>query len=246
VVHALVTVHEATLIEECERTQRFVPLPVTYLFVGPRDSSLVPPDVDVIVARDHSPNYEDRPSFYDFTGWFAAARHGLLPADPFLVCLQYDMRVQHPRLMELVFDALVAGGPVAFTPGHQAAGNWMLGIKGFASRFNEGMAVKGVDPAGFPPFNEWPSTQGTAWRASDLVEFMEWFEPLFDVWRDDLWAGHLAERSVWAWMMTTGRPASFLPGMIVHENRDVHGTCALMAGRSDVWEARSAAFGMVG
>lgn len=239
---AYVTVHDAALVAACEAAGPFASLDIVYLFVGAR----TPPDgVDLVVARDHSPNYEHWPQFYDFTGWYVLAHHGLLRTDR-LVTLQYDMTVTDPTLPERVLALLDAGpGPVAFVAGHYSARNWMLALSGFAETFNSGMAVKGVDPNAFPPFEEWPSTQGMAWRRDDFEEFMAWFEPLFPVWADNVWAGHLAERSVWAWMMATGRPARFLPNMVRHDHGDVHGTCALMAGRADVHAAKAATFGRV-
>lgn len=237
------TVHDEALIGECEAAGRFGNLRRTYVFVGPR-AARGRPNPRVVIARNYVPNVEQWPQFYDFTGWFALAKHGLIRSKQILT-MQYDMIVHDaPTLAAQATDMLAAApGPVAFVPGHRSAGNWMLMIPGFEETFNGGMATVGVDPGMFPPFEEWPSTQGMAWRRDDLVEFMGWFEPLFEVWQGDVWAGHLAERSVWAWMMSTGRGPRFLPGLVAHEGRDLHGTCALMAGYHDVWAERSATFG---
>lgn len=240
------TVHDWPLIEACEQSGQFGTLPRSYVFVGPRPVDRLvgwtPPRV--LVARDYDPNYERFPSFYDFTGWFVLARHGLVRSERILT-LQYDMHVADPvGLASAAIAALdAAPGPVAMVAGHRSAGNWMLLLAGFEATFNAGMAAIGIDPAAFPPFEEWPTTQGMAWRRDELVEFMAWFEPLFEVWAGDVWAGHLAERSVWAWMMSTGRGPRWLGGYVVHEGRDVHGTCSLMAGRADVHAERAATFG---
>jgi hypothetical protein len=244
VIEAYVTVHDAALLAACEASGQFGALPRTYTFVGPRPApAFVSPRV--VVARDFDPNYEQHPSFYDFTGWFVLARHGLIAAER-IVTLQYDMHVADPVGFASAALAMLDAepGPVAFVPGHRSAGNWMLWLAGFEATFNAGMAAVGVDPGTFPPFEEWPTTQGMAWRRDELVEFMDWFEPLFGVWAGELWAGHLAERSVWAWMMATGRAPRYLHGYVVHEGRDVHGTCSLMAGRADVHAERAATFGV--
>lgn len=243
-IQAFITVHDVMLVAACEAEGRFAAVPHTYLFVGPRSVEPWPDDVDVFVARGHEPNYEHLPHFYDFTGWFVLGHfvdRGL--ADGHWLMIQYDHLISDPTAVTGV-DATLddCDGPIAFVAGHRSAHNWMLLIPGFEEAFNAGMSVVGVNPADFPGFDEWPTTQGTAWRASDLAEFMRWFEPLFDFWADNIWAGHLAERSMWAWMMATGRPARYASGL-AHEGRDCHGTCSLMAGNIDVHSARAATFG---
>lgn len=242
-VEALITIHDQDLLLEREEEGRFAGLSRTWLFVGRRPVDWVPHNVKLHVSRDWSPNYERYPAFYDFTGWWTASFPTVIRAEH-VICLQDDMTVLDERLADRCAALLgAAPGPVAFTAGHYSARNWMLMINGFAEAFNAGMAAVGVDVGAFPAFEEWPTTQGTAWRTEDLRAFMAWFEPLFTVWADDVWAGHLAERSMWAWMMSRGCPARFLPNVISHEARDLHGTGALMAGMADVHAARAATFG---
>jgi hypothetical protein len=245
VLEAWITIHDVALIEACEAEGRFAAIPHRYVFVGPRPVEGLPQDAEVIVARAWEPNVEQYPSFYDFTGWFVLGQMldaGAIDGGHWLM-IQYDHILRDPAAFPFVDDALAdAGGPIAFVPGHRLAQNWMLLIPGFEEAFNAGMAVVGINPADFPDFNEWPSTQGTAWRARDLADFMRWFEPLFDFWAPNVWAGHLAERSVWAWMMSTGLPARYASGL-AHEGRDCHGTCSLMAGNHDAYASRSLTFG---
>lgn len=240
-MHAYITVHDQQLILDCEKEGRFADLEAhTYLFVGPRPVHKLQGRLPVIVSRLWDHNYEDHPNFYDFTGWWTLARHAL--AQPRFLTVQYDHQLHDPELATKADALLDQGGPVAYVAGHRQANNWMLLIDGFEAAFNAGMTAVGINPADFPDFNEWPSTQGMAWRRDDFCEFMAWFEPLFNVWADNVWAGHLAERSVWAWMMATGRPAIYGSGL-VHEGRDCHGTCSLMGGDSATWSQRQLTFG---
>lgn len=239
-MHAYVTVHDRRLVIDCERTGRFAAVAHTYLFVGPRSVRHVQGCAPFVVAREWPDNYEHLPDFYDFTGWWVLARHRL--TEPRFLTVQYDHQLHDPDLAANADVLLDRGGPVAYVAGHKYANNWMLLIDGFEATFNHGMTAVGINPGDFPDFNEWPSTQGMAWNRDDFYEFMTWFEPLFDVWADCIWAGHLAERSVWAWMMATGRPAVYGSGL-VHEGRDCHGTCSLMSGNSEVWSQRQLTFG---
>lgn len=237
-LETLVTIHDQSLVDQCEAEARFVNVkPYRYLFVGPR-----PVDRDVIVARDHTPNFEHYPQFYDFTGWWAVARHGLATADR-LICLQYDHVVPGP-IDVAVNDELDRHPMVAFVAGHRAAGNFMLNLGGFDDAYQAGLAVVGAPPMeSWPDFNEWPSTQGTAWRTEAFCEFMEWVTPLFDLWHDNVWAGHLMERMPKAWLVATGQEPAYLHGAVIHEGRDCHGTCRLMAGDTAEYQRRAATFG---
>lgn len=241
----LVTIHDQDLLLECEASGQFDGLPRTYLFVGPRPVDKLTSEHRTLVVRDHQPNFEHYPQFYDFTGWWAACHHGLIDADR-VVCVQYDMLIADvdivKRCDELLDDPDTS--MVAFTAGHRLADNWMLLLDGFQEMFDEGMRRVGVNHQEmWPFFNEWPSTQGTAWRTTDLTQFMEWVTPLFDVWHGDVWAGHLMERTVKPWTVIDGRPEAYLGGVITHLNRDCHGTCARMGGRLDVYAERAATFG---
>jgi len=240
-VEVFVTIHSQDLLIEREAEARFARVPHRYVFVGPRPVDRLS-GLNAIVAREWAGNREHLPAFYDFTGWFILAKYVLTAADN-VILLQDDMTILDDGLVDRCDRLLAeAPGPVAFNAGYASAGNWMLAIAGFAEAYNAGMATVGVDPS-FPPFDAWPSTQGMAWRMEDLELFMDWFEPLFDVWADNIWAGHLAERSVKAWCVVSGKPERLLPGVISHESRDLHGTGALMRGDRHTYERRAATFG---
>lgn len=242
-VEAYVTIHDQDLLLECEASGQFDAISHTYGFVGPRPVDRIPADVKLVVARDYTPNHEDKPSFYDFTGWHVLAAHDLIDADR-IVCLQYDMRISDNEIGARCSSLLdAAPGPIAFTAGHRLADNWMLLLDGFHRTFDVGMARLGVDQTSWPFFNEWPSTQGMAWRTDEFQAFMMWIEPLFEIWADSVWAGHLMERTVKAWCVTQGVDEQYLGGVMVHENRDCHGTCALMGGRIETYLERTATFG---
>lgn len=235
-VEAFVTIHDQDLLLDCERSGQFASLSHTYLFVGPRPVDRVPRGVKMVVARDYAGNVEHLPSFYDFTGWHVLARHDLIDAEH-VICLQYDMTVDVPDLAEQCAAILHSErGMIAFTSGPRS--HWMLRVPGFEDAYQRGMAEKGIDTDAWPPVRRWPTTQGTAWRAETLVDFMGWFEPLFDVWADETLAGHLAERSVTVYSMTT-HPERYLTGVIKHQALDCHGTGALL--RTSLRKARSRA-----
>ncbi len=245
-IETYVTVHDSELLTECVNSGQFDDVSHTFVFVGPRpvDVRDFRRNAKVIIARNHTPNFEHLPAFYDFTGWWVLAKYGLIEADH-AIFIQYDMEITDPFIAERCAHRLnERPGPIAFTAGHNAAQNFMLLISGFERAYRSGMDLVDLNQDLWPEFNEWPSTQGTAWRTGEFVDFMLWFEPLFTYWADDLWAGHLAERTVKAWTMKTGDPERYLPGSIRHLSRDCHGTCSLMGGRADIHAERSATFGM--
>lgn len=241
-VEAFITVHDQVLVVEAERAGQFAGLSHTWLFVGHRPVERVPSDAKVVVARDHDPNIEHWPSLYDFTGWWTLAHHRLIDADD-VIFLQYDMHVVDPALADRC-ETLLAEKPgvVAFTAGHHQAGNFLLSCDGFDATYRAGLASLGVAMDGWPSFNEWPSTQGTAWDVVDFYDFMDWVTPALAVFAGSTWAGHLAERLVKAWCVARGCPESYLPGVISHAAADCHGTGALMRGDHGLYQARQASF----
>lgn len=238
-----VTVHDQDLLLACEEAGQFhlVKRP-TYLFVGQRPVDRVPGHVDMIVVRDLEPNMEHLPQFYDFTGWWALAKHGLITTDV-VVCLQYDMHVLDAAIQRRCERLLATGvDMVAMNAGYFGP-NWMLNIGGFEAAYRQALAVKGIEMNDWPKFDAWPSTQGTAWRGEALVDFMLWFEPLFEVLGDNVFAGHLAERTVKAYV-ETHNGCDYLLGVMQHLAVDCHGTGALMAGNRKLYEERAAVFGL--
>lgn len=242
IVETYITVHDQDLLLECERSGQFAQLSShTYLFVGHRPVDRIPADVKVIVARDYEPNMEHLPQFYDYTGWHVLAKHKLIKAR-YAIFLQYDMHINDEQLeVSCVARLAKRPGMIAFTAGHRLANNFMLLIPGFEADYRRGLAVKGVNMDAWPDFNEWPSTQGTAWRTELFNHYMGWFEPLFDVFAPSVWAGHLAERCVKAFSAISYKE-QYLVGAITHHAQDCHGTGALMRGDHGLYESRNAEF----
>jgi hypothetical protein len=237
---AYITIHDQDLILACEESGQFDLLSHTYMFVGHRPVDRLPEDLKVIVCRDYQPNVEQWPQFYDFTGWWTLTRHRLIEADH-TIMLQYDMTIIDPGI-EAKVDALLSAAPgmVAFNAGYWGP-NWMLHLPEFESTYRAGLLVHNIHPEHFPPFNEWPCTQGTAWRRETLTSFMRWFEPMFGIFKDHIFAGHLAERTVKAYHVVNF-PEQYLLGMIAHTAADMHGTGALMGGDWVTYEARNREF----
>lgn len=238
-----VTIHDEALIEQCEAAGQFDLFPNrTYLFVGRRPiTASTSSRYKVVVCQDFMPNYERYPQFYDFTGWWVLADHHLISADR-IVCLQYDMTIIDPDLPAKVDAALInQPGMIAFNAGYMGP-NWMLQLPTFEETYRAGLATVGVNPDDFHGFNEWPCTQGTAWTTKTFVDYMRWFTPMFEAFHDHIFAGHLAERTVKAYLAANGIPDQYMLGSIAHTAADCHGTGALMAGNREIYEARNAEF----
>jgi hypothetical protein len=241
-IEAYITIHDQDLLLECERSGQFEGLSHTYLFVGPRPIDRIPSDVKVVVSRDYQPNYEYLPQFYDYTGWFTLARHNLIESK-FAIMIQYDHFLAVADAPERCMEALQGGaGVVAFVPGYY--NNWYLQIEGFAEVLQACSLACGVDlPAleAANPFNQWPSTQGTAWNVDYFKAFMEWVHPIFDLAQEHVLAGHAAERMLNIYTKITSEPA-YLPGLFRHDSKDCHGTSDFMRGDMDSFERKNREF----
>lgn len=241
-IEAYITIHDSALIEKCEEEGHFSHISHTYLFVGPREVR-VSDNVKVIVSRDYSPNYEQYPHFYDFTGWFVLANNNLIKTDN-AIFLQYDHVDIHSDIETVTESALKKTPMVSFVPA--SSYYFTLDMPNFYKKQIEAVWACGFDLPTLikqKPFAVWPSTQGTAWETSEFNKFMKWFEPAFDVLKDELYAGHLAERMVHTYLMCTDQTFIPIEGMVRHQSLDSHGTMAHSAGNFESFNSKSLTFG---
>lgn len=237
-----VTVHDSSIIDRCEEEGRFAALDHAYLFVGPRSVD-VRDGVEVIRCSDFEPNYEHLPHFYDFTGWFVLVRHGLIESEK-VIFLQYDHSVIDATIESQTSALLDAYPMISYVPAVREL--WTLDLPNFYEIQIDGIAKCGDDWPNLErehPFDMWPTTQGTAWRTKQFVEFMMWFEPAFEAFRNDAYAGHLAERMIQPFLMKHSLKAGFLAGAVLHESLDCHGTRDLAFGNLDSFNNKQLSFG---
>ena len=242
-VETFVTIHDQDLVLECIDSGKFKDVDPTYLFVGSKPVDRIPPTVKLVVCRDYTPNVEQLPHFYDFTGWYVLGKHGLIKTDD-VVFLQYDHSIHDCDLIARTSSMLGLYPMVAYVPA--TFDMWTLQLSGFYEQQVAGVRRCGADWSTLlvdRPFTLWPCTQGTAWRTSAFTEFMEWFEPSFDQFKDHELAGHLAERMIQPFLMTKGWEAGYLPGLVAHESLDCHGTGDLLRGNTAQYASKAQAFG---
>lgn len=241
-IEAYITIHDQDVLIQCEQSGQFDNLSHTYIFVGPRPVDRIPPDVKVIVSRDYVPNYEYLPQFYDFTGWFTLAHHNLI-SSKYAIMIQYDHYIATPDAAQQCVEALQGDAQVvAFVSGFY--NNWYLEVEGFKEILQRCSAACGVNLPELEdekPFNQWPSTQGTAWNVDYFKAFMEWVRPIFDLAHTHVLAGHAAERMLNVYTKITTE-AAYLPGLFRHDSRDCHGTSDYMRGDFDSFKRKNQEF----
>jgi hypothetical protein len=199
--------------------------------------------VKIIDCKSYLPNYEHLPNFYDFTGWFVLAKHNLIETDN-AIFLQYDHVIYDANIVESTNSILKTNWMVGYVPAPYFM--WTLTIQGFYEKQVAGLASCGVDwpkLVSEKPFETWPSTQGTAWRTEEFTKFMLWFEPAFNTFANDTFAGHLAERMIQPFLMAHNQEAGYFHGAVGHESKDCHGTGDLMRGNLESFSAKNSVFG---
>jgi hypothetical protein len=241
-IHCFVTIHDSQLIKECEESKRFNGIPHTYLFVGPREVEF-DESIDVIVARNYSPNYEHLPQFYDFTGWFVLGKHNLITSD-YVVFLQYDHLLTNPEIATTTIDALKDNDVISYVGGSSAF--WWLAIEGFGETQSSGLVNCGMtaDAAHrYAPTSDWLTTQGMAWRSEHFKNMILWFEPAFESFKEHIFAGHLAERMIQIYVSSNQLRHAIVPNQVFHESLDCHGTRDLTFGAMDSYTQKVSTFG---
>lgn len=227
-VETFIVTHNQDLIEECETQGKYNILKsYKWLFVGNGPIDKLTPEwrERTIVVREYEPNFEHYPHFYDFTAWWVLYKHNLVKS-PYMISLQYDMTVLRLGLEEAVLEHLKPNPTMlAFTP----AGRYHFVMHDLIPAYNLAMAtVNSPDIDSLTPgFETWPTTQGTAWSTECFYKFMEWFEPLFEALKDDVWCGHIAERMVYVFLANHQLQANYMTGWVQHYSCNVHGTAKL-------------------
>lgn len=233
-MHYYITIHDQDILLDLEGRGVFNgPVPYTYLFVGQKPVDKVTTLPNLIVCRDFTPNFERYPHFYDFTGWYVLAANKLIQ-DEEVLFLQYDMTVA-PELAGEVSQRLQTSPLVSLFGATK--GMYQLGFQGM----EEMMSTVDVTMDDIPEV--WPTTQGTGWKTAQFYEFMEWFEPLFEILAPYQYCGHLAERALTAYCVKASVEVGYVVGLNGHESKDCHGTCDLLGGRVDSFEAKAQVFG---
>lgn len=241
-IETYITVHDSTLIHDCETTGKFESISHTYLFVGPRDVFGCD-GLKVIKCNEFTPNYEHLPHFYDFTGWFVLGRYNLITTDN-AIFLQYDHSLITEDIEGKTEECLKDYEMVGYSPAGPEL--WTLALPNFYETQLKGIRACGNEWEKLleaSPFAVWPTTQGIAWRAKEFSQFIDWFEPAFEAFKDHTFAGHLAERMIQPFLMHSGMKAGFLPGSVSHESLDCHGTKDLILGNFDSFNNKSLTFG---
>ena len=242
-VTTYITIHSAELVKECHDSGVFSSLSnVVYLCVGNKDFSSIPSNIPHIICKSYDPNWEQYPSFYDFTGWECLHHHDLVRT-PYLLTLQYDHEVLN-NLLEYSSLRTISSdcGVLSYVPADY--GPWIMGLAGFHVGLNRAMKACGYKGGAetIPDGGLWPTTQGMFWRTSYFHDFMEWFKPAFGVLEHEVFAGHIAERLLNVHTKITS-PAEYLPNSILHKSLDVHGTKDLILGNIGSYQAKASTFG---
>lgn len=238
-LETFITVHDQDLVLAAEASGQFTSLgKYRYLFVGDGPTEKLS-EINAVVSRDYPVHREALSDFYDFTGWRTLANYDIVKVDITLM-LQYDHAVLDPDAAAKVVKSIDGHGVLATVPGY--FDNWVLQLPGFGEYLQAGAKACGVDLDSLAPFNKWPSTQGIAFTKDVLYSFMTWFEPAFDVFKDHVFAGHLAERMVWVYCHSRDIPVAYLEGLFQHGSLDCHGTGDFMRGDMRGYESKRALF----
>lgn len=230
-IQTFIVVHNQDLIKNFEQKGKYKALNYKYLFVGKGDVSQLSEEElsKTIVIRDYEGNFEHYPHFYDFTAWHVLWKHRLIDT-PYFVSIQYDFTVTNEKAEDIILGKLQAcESPL----GMLEVPHFLYLLQDLIPGIAEAFKAKGLGPEFTREFATWPCSQGTAWPTEIFYEFMEWFEPLFEVLKDHVWCGHVAERMIWAFMQAKNLPPHYAPGLFHHESKNVHGTSS-MWGRGKV------------
>jgi hypothetical protein len=223
--------HNQDLILEMIRKGSFDVLPGRrFLFVGHADCSLLEGREEVVVCRNLPDNIERFPKLCSFTGWYAVARNGLGSSEN--VCLlEYDVEVDaslHEKNLAVVGEGLDLCVSYFLEPldlRFSRSTPWLEVALSRVRRLDLDAFMKGY--LGVMDVH-WPCTTNMMMPAGVLNRFVNWFEPMTQVFRQDPLGSYVHERAFYVFCRMNEIAGVNLRDLVKHD-------CAMSHGSADLY-----------
>jgi hypothetical protein len=227
--------HDQDILLRSIQENKFSKLPDhTFLFVGNRSANLIEHIPNVIICNKLKHNIENYPKLCSFTAWYAVSKN-LLSKNKKLCLLEYDVNLSdefYAYHEKEIFDHINDQTVVAYfytltdhyvfyksTPYLEIALKKIYGI----NLNNFVQKVKDQYPL-------WPTTTNMCMSKNVLDQFVDWFLPMTDLFREDPLGAYVHERAFFVFCVLNNIQIKYVKSPILshnqqtsHQNLDVYG-----------------------
>jgi len=204
-IETFITVHNQDIILKNEENKKYKCLnKYRYLFVGDGDVSLLKDLDNVVVGRDLNKNIEELTYFCDFTSWFFIVKNNLINTN-FVSLIQYDTDISED-FEKTTLDILSSNEDVIFGYVPYLTDSFdFLGNKDTSTPLFESIkSVYGLNIIDLVKTYRkkniddtlWPSSNNVAMSKENLMDLINWCEPVMFYIGNQKYAGHAMERSI--------------------------------------------------
>jgi len=224
--------HDENIILENEQNKKFQHIPnYRYLFVGNGTTEKIKNNKKIIICRDLENNIEEYKTLVSFTAWYALVKNNLIQSK-FVSLLEYDIDLspdffqKNLSVMEK-YNGII--GYVVFPilhPIYFEATPWLE----FSLRevFKIELRSLLVDYVKNTGLNSWCSTSNCTLSKETLINFVEWFIPLTEMFKTDPLGAHVHERSIKVFAILNGIKTFAIKNVLTHWQKKSHKIEALI------------------
>lgn len=231
-LETFITIHDQELLLESENTNKYKHISnYKYIFVGMRDTSKIDHLVNVIIAKNLPRNIEQHRYLVDYTAWYALVKNKLI-TKPYVSLIQYDTFVSSDfeketlRALENNPDQFLGYVPYSMLSKDFLANNMGAGPLSIVLNTIYHVDIYNLISDYIKKTNDtlWQSSNNVATSSANLINFIEWFEPLITDIVKYKGCGHSFERSIKIFSIINHQKNDYLPGVLKHQQLDSHAT----------------------
>lgn len=206
-----------------------------WVFLGNRPVDKISNLKNLIVAKNLKYNIEHIPKLTSFTGWFALYKNDLLKSD-YVNLLEYDINFgdefinSNKKLISQDFDFIgyfpMSISDVVYVEYRQYSGTLVESI-------NKKTNIDILDLIlNLKKDTSWSSSSNSTWRTDVLKNYIDWFMNFIDDIENDIYSGHMFERSISFYYFINNLKVFLINGLMMHAQLNSHGTSPLSLDRS--------------
>lgn len=231
-LEVFIVCHDQNIIIKNECDNKFNDLKCyRYLFVGNGSINLIEKHPKVIICRNLKENIEEYKYLVSFTAWYALAKNNLIRTK-YVSVLEYDIHLS-PDFYEKNLGALQrTNGIIGYVvypllgPLYFAATPWLQSSLMQVYNINVEQVIK--EYVQTTQKNAWTSTTNHSMPASIFLEFVDWFMPLTESFKNESLGAHVHERSLKVFTIIKEYKNCYIPSVLIHTQEKSHKIEALI------------------
>ena len=233
-IETFIFVHDQEIILDFINKNRFSEFEnFKYVFLGSRNIDKLKNIGNVIIARDLDNNIENYPKLTSFTGWYLLVKNDLIKSE-YVNLFEYDVNcvngfnIINRDIINQGFDfigyfPMSVHDPVYLE--HSRYSDVLCDSIFKKTNIKVKDIINNLLDDNY--FLQWSSSSNSTWKVSELNKFVIWFEQFIDDIKNNIYCGHMHERSLSFYYFIHNLNVGNFDGLMTHYQLNTHGTSPL-------------------